>query len=235
MSEKLKIWDEVSKTDPAFTKQASKGAYKFTSIAPGYQFKIATELFGPYGAGWGIKVGSEIFSETIIGDTVLLNYDAVLTYGSDGAFPVHACEKLAYKTNGANGYLKVDEEARKKVVTNAITKGLSMLGFNADIFMGMFDDVDYVSQVKAERDIENAENKESEENKKRKELVDYVETHMDLLSKARTSSEAAGIHKTSIRHLTRQRNILVLTEIADRGIAKIAGIFESKKKEFVNV
>ena len=35
----------------------------------------------------------------------------------------------------------------KKVATDALTKGLSKLGFNADVFMGMFDDNKYVNKL----------------------------------------------------------------------------------------
>ena len=46
------------------------------------------------------------------------------------------------------GYLKVDDEFAKKVQTNAITKGLSALGFNSDVFEGKFDDNKYVNEMK---------------------------------------------------------------------------------------
>ena len=40
-------------------------------------------------------------------------------------------------------------ECQKKALTDAITKGLSYLGFNADVFLGMFDDNKYVSERNA--------------------------------------------------------------------------------------
>lgn len=176
-SENLNLWKLVEKTDTKHTKQAKKGQYQFTAIAPMSQFKKATEVFGVQGMKWGVKVGSEIFSETTIGETILINYDAIMFFefnGEKGELPIHACEKLAYKTNGANGYLKVDEEARKKVVTNAKTKGLSELGFNADVFMGMFDDIEYVETRKAEGELEAAENKEKFNKEKYGEIKQTV-------------------------------------------------------------
>ncbi len=41
----------------------------------------------------------------------------------------------------------MDDECFKKVSTDALTKGLSKLGFNSDIFLGMWDDNRYVNQV----------------------------------------------------------------------------------------
>ena len=161
----LKLWKSVEETDVKYTKKAKKGMHKFTSITPMSQFKKATEQFGIQGIGWGIKIGSEVFMEQTIGTTSLLNYDAILFFkyeGELGEIPVHATEKLSYQTQGANGYLKIDDEVRKKVVTNAKTKGLSELGFNADIFMGQFDDPNYVDYIAYEQSINQAEDKEEE-------------------------------------------------------------------------
>ena len=161
----LKLWDSVKTTEVKYTKKAQKGQHHFTSITPMSQFKKATEQFGVQGIGWGIKIGSEIFTEQEIGSTKLLNYDAILYFiyeGQKGEIPVHATEKLCYQTQGANGYMKIDDEVRKKVVTNAKTKGLSELGFNADIFMGQFDDPNYVDYIAYEQSINQAEDKQEE-------------------------------------------------------------------------
>ena len=45
---------------------------------------------------------------------------------------------------------KKDADCMKKATTDGLTKCLSMMGFNADIFLGKFDDSKYVQQVKAE-------------------------------------------------------------------------------------
>ncbi len=163
VNDNLGLWKLVEKTDTKHTKEAKKGQYKFTAIAPMSQFKKATEVFGIQGLNWGVVVGSEVFSETTIGTTVLLNYDAVMYFdfkGEKGQLPIHSTEKLAYMTNGGSGYLKIDDEARKKVVTNAKTKGLSELGFNADVFMGQFDNIEYVNSRRAEEELEASEDKD---------------------------------------------------------------------------
>ena len=226
----LDLWKSVEKTDEAYTKKAKKGAHHFTSISPTYQFKKATEVFGSYGQGWGIDTESEKFSTMEIGETILINYDAVLYY-PQGKFPIHATEKLAYKTQGASGYLKIDDEARKKVVTNAITKGLSMLGFNADIFMGLFDDIEYVNNLRIESSIEKAENKDSEIEKQKKECEKFVISHFEAIERAVTINEAQGLYRTSIRSLERQKTIPAISSICERGIVKIHKTFETKKGE----
>jgi len=47
----------------------------------------------------------------------------------------------------ASGYLKIDDEYMKKLQTDALTKGLSFLGFNSDVFEGLFDDNRYVAEM----------------------------------------------------------------------------------------
>lgn len=184
----LKLWEAVKKTDPAFTKQASKGAHNFTSVAPMYQNRKATEQFGIQGIGWGIVVGSEFFQEKEYGTTIILSYDATLYFTVDGVrgeIPIHASEKSAYKTQGykgKEGYMKIDDEVRKKVVTNAKTKGLSELGFSADIFMGMFDDPNYVDYLNFEMSLEKADDREQESKNKTEELNDWCKKETSCYS-----------------------------------------------------
>ncbi len=45
---------------------------------------------------------------------------------------------------------KADDQFAKKVETDSLTKCLSKLGFNADIFLGKFDDQRYLAEVTKE-------------------------------------------------------------------------------------
>ena len=49
-----------------------------------------------------------------------------------------------------NAKLKIDDNFAKKLETDTLTKAISKLGFNADIFMGKFDDVKYLAEVTRE-------------------------------------------------------------------------------------
>lgn len=181
----LALWDAVKKTDPVHTKKASKGQFNFTSVAPMYQNWKATEQFGVQGIGWGIVVGSETFTEKEYGTTTILSYDATLYFTVDGVrgeLPIHASEKACYMTNGykgKDGYMKIDDEVRKKVVTNAKTKGLSELGFSADIFMGQFDDPNYVDYLNLEMALEKSDDKEQETKNKIEEFNQWCKKETD--------------------------------------------------------
>jgi len=204
----LKLWNEVQKTDPAYTKQASKGAHNFTSVAPMYQNKKATEQFGVQGIGWGVVVGSEVFTEKEYGTTTILSYDATMFFildGVRGEIPIHASEKSCYKTNGykgKEGYIKIDDEVRKKVVTNAKTKGLSELGFSADIFMGMFDDPNYVDYLNFEIGLEKADDKEQEVKVKIEEFNEWCKKECECykaIKNKRTLDLLLAGHKSKLQ------------------------------------
>lgn len=205
MSNNLSLWNKVKVTDVSYTKKAKKGQHHFTSITPMSQFQKATEMFGPQGIGWGVVIGSEVFTEQEINTTTLLSYDAVLFYvyeGVRGEIPVHATEKQSYQTQGANGYLKIDDEVRKKVVTNAKTKGLSELGFNADIFMGQFDDPNYVDYIAYEQSLDKAEDKQAEVKSKIEELNEWCRKEVTVykaIPEKRTLDIVIAGHKQKLQ------------------------------------
>ena len=203
-NDNLKLWEQVDKTDPTNTKSAKKGAYTFTSITPMSQFKQATKVFGIQGLKWGVVIGSEKYIEQTIGTTVLLNYDAVMYFildGERGEIPIHATEKLAYQTQGANGYLKIDDEVRKKVVTNAKTKGLSELGFNADIFMKQFDDPNYVQEATNAANLEKAEDKIAEQEKQDREHMEWKERELKAYTLIPNVEALKSVYTAHIRKL----------------------------------
>lgn len=196
MSENMALWDKVCKTDPRFTKKAKKGQFSFTAISPMYQVKRATEAFGPQGLGWGVVIGSEKFSEREHGDTIILNYDAVLFFiidGQRGEIPIHASEKACYMTQ--SNYLKIDDEVRKKVVTNAKTKGLSELGISADVFLGEFDDPNYINFRNWEEQIKQSEDREAEIADKTIEFNQWCNEEIGIYKAVQSASSLAIIAK----------------------------------------
>lgn len=136
-NEKMALWDSVQKTDPSHTKKVNQRG-GFTSISAHYQVMRATEVFGPVGIGWGYDCGEPIFTGPFIIVPVKVWYrDRANTFG-----PIYGSAEIA----GA----RPDSDAPKKAMTDALTKALSHLGFNADVFLGKFDDNKYVAAVTAE-------------------------------------------------------------------------------------
>ena len=140
----MKLWNSVCTTDPQYTKRVNQRG-GFTAIGAQSQIMEATKMFGPFGRGFGVS--DEKFTE--FGTECLALYQARLWYYLDGngkrdvihQLPIHS--SIKYSVNG-----RVDDDFAKKVATDALTKGLSKLGFNADVFLGLFDDNKYVNQLK---------------------------------------------------------------------------------------
>ena len=141
MTDKMAIWDAVSKTDPKHTRKVNQRG-GFTAIDAHYQIQMATEQFGPVGKGWGYTSSDPIFSgDLIIVPVTLWHGDRANTFG-----PWLGCAVI--------GGSRVDADAPKKAMTDAITKGLSHLGFNADVFLGKFDDNKYVADRSREAEAQ---------------------------------------------------------------------------------
>ena len=138
----LDLWQKVEKTNPEYTKKANVKGNKITSISPQYQLLNATEQFGSYGKAWGFKA---IELDFTLYEKGLIIFHGLFFY-PDGQFPIINSIGL-YKDNAKT---KIDDDFAKKVETDALTKALSKLGFNADIFMGKFDDCRYLADVTAE-------------------------------------------------------------------------------------
>jgi hypothetical protein len=190
----LKLWDSVEKTDPSKTKDASISGQKRTAVDAQYKKKLITKAFGPYGLRWGVIVGSEKLDRTHYeNQTCILHYMADAYYfldGERGEFPIAASIKETYLTRGTNAYLKIDDEAIKKVRTDALTKGFTDLGFCADIHMGMFEDQDYVRGVAAEKAIEKADQKEEEAKRKYTEIQIYVAEQIKSIANVTNPAQA---------------------------------------------
>lgn len=162
----LAFWNAVETTAPKYTKPAKVSGQMRTAVDAQYKKKMITEQFGMYGLGWGVVANSEGFERVHYeNSTCILIYRATAFYefgGKRAELPIAASIREAYITDGGKGYLKVDDEAVKKVRTDALTKAFTDLGFCADIHMGRFDDQDYVAgaamaaQIKEDDDREEA-------------------------------------------------------------------------------
>lgn len=155
MTDNLAIWSKVEVTDPSKTKAFTRGGgFRGTATNATWLAKRATEIFGPCGIGWGVKVLDERLLD-----------GAPLSKTPDAVAKVHRVHiQFWYMLDGARGEIEhfgqtefvgenkngafTDEEAPKKSLTDAMTKALSLLGFAADIHMGLFDDSKYVNSVR---------------------------------------------------------------------------------------
>lgn len=156
MSENLNIWDAVQATDPKYTKAFNRGGgFKGTATNATYLAKKATEQFGPCGIGWGVNVvneqlitGAPHMSEgVVIANDIIHKLHVKFWYVLDGMRgEIEQFGQTQMVGKNKNGFY-TDEEAPKKSMTDAMSKCLSLLGFSADIHLGLYDDNKYVSEM----------------------------------------------------------------------------------------
>jgi len=142
------LWDSVCETDPSITKKVNQRG-GFTAIAAQSQLHNATKVFGAFGTGWGVS--DERIEQWQSAGLAL--YQATLWYKVEVHSDLHANEKKEFPIHSSIRYQtggRVDDDFFKKVATDALTKGLSKLGFNADVFLGKFDDNKYVAKMNKE-------------------------------------------------------------------------------------
>ncbi len=160
MTENMKLWNSVCKTDPKVVKTfKGKGGFRGTTPCAQSQRKRMTEVFGPVGMGWWVSdetyeiiERSDDFHDKLLVYRGVLHYDGVVVLddaSNDCNFTLASCiDVWNYSSKGE--YWSANNDIYKKVKTDALTKGLSELGFNSDIFEGKFDDNKYVQQMAEE-------------------------------------------------------------------------------------
>lgn len=148
-NENLWLWDRVKNTDPEYTKPYNNGSFKGTDVDIVYNIARATELMGPVGIGWGWEVLDEQVHTDEAAETswVTIKIGAWIK-DKDGnrSEPVIHYGSADYATSTNKGYRRVNKEAHKMAMTNALGKVMSMWGFSADVYMGRFDDAAYVDE-----------------------------------------------------------------------------------------
>ena len=158
----LELWNKVEKTNPAYTKKANVKGNRITSISPQYQIKAVTEQFGTYGSTWGFK-NIQLGYELLCYD--LITFKATFFYPNGEFEIINSIQVFMNKDK-----TMIDDNFAKKIETDALTKAISKLGFNADVFMGKFDDVRYVQELEKEF---------KEKHKATPENIEAVKTAMD--------------------------------------------------------
>ena len=182
----LELWNKVEKTNPKYTKNANVRGNKITSISPQFQIMNVTEQFGTYGETWGFKSLNLDYSLAKDFGLVVLN---ATFFFPKGEFEIKNSISLFID----NAKTKVDNDFAKKIETDTLTKAISKLGFNADIFMGKFDDVRYVEEANAHF---NPIKKPSEKLKECKTQVELKEVFTSL---TRTEQDAMVTLKDELK------------------------------------
>ena len=210
----LELWSSVEKTNLDFVKKVNqRGGY--TAICPQYQLKKATEKFGSYGKGFGLSESN--FDMSIYEYDGVVIHKAVFFYVLDGErcdFPISNAIQAA-KTTQNGKYVDID--FAKKVETNTVSKALSKIGFNADVYLGLFEDDDYLFNLGNEQSIEKAANKDEERARQAEALSVDCERVIEQIEISKQLNAVEGLYKAMARRLKDkdQKLLIKLTKAKD--------------------
>lgn len=222
----LAVWLREEPTDPKYTKPITGKAFKGTALSGGYVAKRITDAFGPIGLGWGYTAE---FDDTHMPSGMSVNWCRLsFWYYPNGCTGERGSDKNPLRPVGqrsetitqvggtqlagtfSSGKEYLDDEARKKSLTDALLKIASHIGIGADIHLGMFDDSKYVADRKADEtkasDVLAAQALHAEV----RELVDAFLTAQD----AATYTELAASVRLLWPSLTAKAHQSALTEAA---------------------
>jgi len=154
----MRIWNAVSKTDPAHTKGFKRGGgFTGTAIKPMWVWQRLTDFFGPCGTGWGMERpeyqvvpgdNREVLVFCTVAGWYTENGERKFVFGEGGdkvVTHIKANEQYKRPERWEN-----DDEAFKKAFTDALMNAFKFIGVGADVHMGLFDDSKYVADLRKE-------------------------------------------------------------------------------------
>nr|WP_319552419.1 hypothetical protein [uncultured Vibrio sp.] len=202
----MDIWNQAFKTDLNFTKQdPSTGRL---SINAQYRQMKATELFGPRGKGWGVDVkrewledGLPIFANgtfTGVNESVH-NMEVELWYihpetGERCTVTAFGETERFYWSHNYSRMIK-NGECRKKSLTDATGKALSMLGICGDVYMGEYDDENIITRSQMTKTTDNALRKLEFDAQATQQAFDKAKSYTDKFSTAPSLAEIKRLQK----------------------------------------
>ena len=219
----MSIWDQLSKTDPKYTKPFnSKFGKNLTTTDPMYQIMKMTDMFGPVGEGWTYDVKYNyadmcIFAELKIGWRKNIN-EPFNWYG-----PVCAVNPLYQRD-------KLDDEAPKKAMTDALTKAFSHLGVSADVFLGMFDDNKYVEQMKNHFAKKESQVKASDNISQTKQEVEETDVNIEDI-KNMFSSAKDLLRLKHLKETAYSQHIQYLRNNNPNAFSELKKVYESRMEQ----
>jgi hypothetical protein len=233
MSKLMKVWDHGKKTDPSATKNNTQGGRQSTSINGYWIIQKATELWGPIGSAWGYEILEDTLTdgvpimggenqETVLCFSKMHTIKLRLWYPESNDIGVTSYGHTPYIYKSKHGPL-CDMEAPKKSLTDAIKKALSMLGFSADIFLGEWEDREYIKERVNEEAMDKAQDKDAEALKQAQEYDKWFSDHMVLIEGSVSANELKSLFTIMTRRCQKKGD--------DKAIIKITKAKDKRKLE----
>lgn len=133
-NENLKLWESVEETPKDLIKTIKQEDGTILNSIPAInRIKKATEKFGVYGLNWGLK-DIKHSEQKLFQNLVLGNLEAIFFYTLNNIKIEFEISNSISIVSSHDGKMKVNFSYRKAIETDTVTKALSKLGFNADIY-----------------------------------------------------------------------------------------------------
>jgi hypothetical protein len=175
------------KTNLEFTSSANVRGNKITAIDPAYQQALAEEVWGLYGSTWGLR-NMDVDVIDAPGNPNKFAYMKAIFWYPGGQFPI-----MNGILTGSYAQGKFDPEWPKKLETNTISKALSRLGFNRDVFLGRFDDERYVQALRDEIEAASVQTISEAQAKDLREKLKMAGMSEDDFKKALSLDDLGGL------------------------------------------
>lgn len=204
---KMALWESVKTTDKAFTKTQKLEGRDVTSINGMYVVQRATETFGPIGKGWGYEILVDRFDQgapirdkktgEVIAHEQMHTILLKLWY-------VHGGKRNNVTQYGHTPFVRegswgpyTDFDAPKKSLTDAIKKCLSLLGFCADVHLGMFEDEIYLQGLELKKRLEEAGESGKQEvmDEAKAAFRAWVDTQIEVLASTNNQRSLEAMRK----------------------------------------
>lgn len=205
----MSLWHQAYKTDPTYTKNyKGVGGFQGTSITGLYIVQRATEIFGPIGKSWGFEI---IKDEFISGGPLI--HPELGVVGTEQSHSIlinmwafYNGNKLEAQHFGATPHVYINKygivtehDVKKKSLTDAIKKALTMFGFSADVYLGLHDNESYVEHLQVDYTEKKREEYDAELLAKQREYEDWKVKAIRQIFNANQMSELEGLFKSAVR------------------------------------
>lgn len=199
--ETMKIWDALYKTDENYIKEVNFGR-KFKAIDPYYQIRKITEVFGPVGFGWWYE--TELLSGFKDDDPLVVVKVKFYYRHPENTEQISAPIEVITSAKRIGRENKIDIDAYKKATTDGLTKAFSIVGCDAGVFLGEYDNNKYVSR----------ENSQGLQSTQSTELASKAQ--LNFLEKLSNNWRELAKSKNMIPgKLTKQQASILIEEIKD--------------------
>lgn len=163
MSSNLDLWTSVADPDHNLSHKATKavpGGAGLTAVDPFVVYMMATRLWGPIGLAYvPFESGNMLYSGGVgtVPAYPCWGFEEVSSVVENGEHTTTV--RFWYPLDGKMRYVlgkgctpvtggKGDKDTAKKSLTDASTNAMAKVGFGANVYLGHYNDVDYIEGVK---------------------------------------------------------------------------------------